>query len=218
MDPSLLYQDNMSAILLETNGKASSTKRTKHIKVKYFFVKDKIDQGEITVEHCPTNQMWTDINTKLKQGLYFRTFRSHVMGIPVEYRDKDFSSGNWFRPADWVPEPVSMLPIPKDRAASQECVGSNTKEPARADARRAKKIQFAADVEVRTSPGEGGVRMPMKGWDQDGPGPTKVVSGPAPIKWVGGRAWSPGIYRALRLMGRPLDVAWEKAFVGSSHF
>ncbi len=32
MDPSLLYQDNMSAILLETNRRASSSKRTKHIK------------------------------------------------------------------------------------------------------------------------------------------------------------------------------------------
>jgi hypothetical protein len=65
-EPSLLYQDNISAILLETNGKASSSKRTKHIKVKYFYVKDKIDQGEIVVEHCPTEQMWTDINTKPK--------------------------------------------------------------------------------------------------------------------------------------------------------
>ena len=51
MEPSLLYQDNISAILLETNGKASSSKRTKHIKVKYFYVKDKIDRGEIVVEH-----------------------------------------------------------------------------------------------------------------------------------------------------------------------
>jgi hypothetical protein len=38
MDPSVLYQDNMSAIVLETNGKASSTKQTKHIKVKYFCI------------------------------------------------------------------------------------------------------------------------------------------------------------------------------------
>ncbi|KAL3810038.1 hypothetical protein ACHAXA_000207 [Cyclostephanos tholiformis] len=36
MEPSLLYQDNMSAILLETNGKASSSRRTKHIKGKAF--------------------------------------------------------------------------------------------------------------------------------------------------------------------------------------
>ena len=50
MEPPLLYQDNTSAILLETNWKASSSKCTKHIKVKYFFVKEKNDQGEITVE------------------------------------------------------------------------------------------------------------------------------------------------------------------------
>ncbi len=57
----------MSAILLGTNRKASSSKCTKYIKVKYFFIKDEIDQqGEITVEHCPTDQMWTDINTKPK--------------------------------------------------------------------------------------------------------------------------------------------------------
>ena len=68
MEPSLLYQDNISAILLETNGKASSSKRTKHIKVKYFYVKDKIDQGEIIVEHCPTEQMWTDITLSPSRG------------------------------------------------------------------------------------------------------------------------------------------------------
>ena len=34
MDPSLLYQDNMCAILLKTNERASISKRTKHIKVK----------------------------------------------------------------------------------------------------------------------------------------------------------------------------------------
>jgi hypothetical protein len=38
MDPSLLYKDNMSAILLETTRRASSSKRTEHIKVKYFLI------------------------------------------------------------------------------------------------------------------------------------------------------------------------------------
>jgi len=42
IEPSLVYQDNKSAILLETNGKTSCTKRTKHIEVKYFYVKDRV--------------------------------------------------------------------------------------------------------------------------------------------------------------------------------
>ena len=44
MEPTILYQDNISAILLEVNGKASSTKQTKYIKVKYFYVKEKINK------------------------------------------------------------------------------------------------------------------------------------------------------------------------------
>ena len=40
----------------------------------------------------------------------------------------------------------------------------------------------------------------------------------APIKLVDGRPWSPGVYRALRLLGRSLETAWEKAFIQSSHF
>ena len=123
MDPSILYQDNMSAILLEKNGKASSSKRTKHIKVKYFYIKEKVDDGEIEIEHCPTDQMWTDINKKPKQGAVFRDFRGHVMGIPADYNDASFATRCNFRPPNWISEPVSMLPIPKDRVAMQECVG-----------------------------------------------------------------------------------------------
>ncbi len=120
MDASLLYQDNMSAILLEMNGKASSSKHTKHIKVKYFFIKDKVDQGEITIEHCPTEQMWTDINTKPKQGLAFRVFRGHVMGIPADYTDSDYEGKVPLMPV------VSILPLTKEQSASQECVGERT--------------------------------------------------------------------------------------------
>ncbi len=74
MDSLVLYQDNMSAILLETNGKARSTKQTKHIKVKHFYIKEKVDNGEIKIELFPTGQMWTDINTKPKQGSVYRKF------------------------------------------------------------------------------------------------------------------------------------------------
>jgi hypothetical protein len=42
VDKCILNQDNMSAMLLETNGKQSSSKRTKHIIVRYFFIKDRV--------------------------------------------------------------------------------------------------------------------------------------------------------------------------------
>ncbi len=81
MDPSILYQDNMSAILLEKNGKASSSKQTKHIKVKYFYIKEKVDNGEIEIEHCPTDQMWTDIKTGCHVSCFQRTRDGHSSGL-----------------------------------------------------------------------------------------------------------------------------------------
>ena len=44
-----ILQDNQSAILLEQNGILSSSKRTKHINVRYFFVKQKINDKEVVV-------------------------------------------------------------------------------------------------------------------------------------------------------------------------
>jgi hypothetical protein len=56
----IVYQDNRSAMLLEKNGKASSSKRTKHINIRYFFVTDRIQKNELTVEWCPTGDMIAD--------------------------------------------------------------------------------------------------------------------------------------------------------------
>ena len=44
----ILYQDNKSTILLATNGRWSSSKRTKHIKSRYF-----LSKTELIVENCP---------------------------------------------------------------------------------------------------------------------------------------------------------------------
>jgi hypothetical protein len=44
-----LYQDNISSQLLIKNGRISSRKKTKHIKSQFFFIKDRVDNGEIKV-------------------------------------------------------------------------------------------------------------------------------------------------------------------------
>ena len=71
---------HQSAMLLEPNGKASSSKRTKHINVQYYFVKDRIDSKEVTVEWCPTKDVVADFMTTPLQGAAFTKFRDHIMG------------------------------------------------------------------------------------------------------------------------------------------
>ena len=81
-DKLILYQGNKSAILLEENGRESSSSRTKHINTRYFYIKDHINSGEVAVEHCPTDDMLSDYFTKTVQRAKFHVFRSHIMGIP----------------------------------------------------------------------------------------------------------------------------------------
>ena len=52
----------------------------------YFFVEDKIDNGEVYVEHCPTEQMCDYLLIKHQQGMEFCVMRSHSMNVYVNYR------------------------------------------------------------------------------------------------------------------------------------
>ena len=96
----ILHQDNESAMRLERNGRASSTKRTKHIDVRYFFITDRIKQGQLRVEYCSTDEMWADFHTKPLQGRKFIYFRNLIMNSPG-YGEAETS------------------------ASPQECVGTN---------------------------------------------------------------------------------------------
>jgi hypothetical protein len=81
MEPSVVHQDNQSAILLGTNGKGSSGKRTRHMNIRYFFVADVQERKQITMEYCPTDEMIGDFFTKPLQGTKFRRFRNIIMNI-----------------------------------------------------------------------------------------------------------------------------------------
>jgi hypothetical protein len=72
----------MSAMMLETNGKQSSSKRTKHIRVIFFLIKDRVNNGDITIKHCPTGEMLAGHFTNPLQGPLFPKFRAEIQGIP----------------------------------------------------------------------------------------------------------------------------------------
>ena len=77
----ILYQDNTSAMLLEKNGRESSGKRTRHINIRYFYIKDRIEKGDIEIKHCPTDEMVADYMSKPLQGKTFRKFFRFIMNI-----------------------------------------------------------------------------------------------------------------------------------------
>ena len=45
-----------------------------------FFVKDRIDKKELSIEYCPSTDMLADFFTKPLQGQLFKKFRNAIMG------------------------------------------------------------------------------------------------------------------------------------------
>jgi hypothetical protein len=60
--PITLHIDNQSAILLAKN--SMFHERTKHIAIRYHFIREKLEEGEISVEYVPTNEQVADVLTK----------------------------------------------------------------------------------------------------------------------------------------------------------
>ena len=84
----ILYQDNMSSMLLEWNGWQSSTKRTKHMDIHYFYVGEHIQNKTISLQHCPTEEMLAYYFTKPLQGSLFVRLRNHIMGADFDDGDR----------------------------------------------------------------------------------------------------------------------------------
>ena len=80
IEENIVYQDNMSAILLENNGKKSSGKRTRALNIRYFMVTDQVKKGHLIIKYCPTDDMVGDFMTKSLQGMKFMKFRDIIMG------------------------------------------------------------------------------------------------------------------------------------------
>lgn len=78
--PTVIFEDNQSTIKLARN-KAHSN-RTKHIDVRYHYVREVIQRGQLILKYCPTESMTADIMTKpLGKILHMR----HCSGMGVNF-------------------------------------------------------------------------------------------------------------------------------------
>lgn len=77
-----IKQDNTSAIQLKCNRWKSSSKRTKHINVRYFYITDKLKNNDVTqVVYKPLESMTSDYLTKAFQGKLLSKHQNTLMGL-----------------------------------------------------------------------------------------------------------------------------------------
>ena len=83
LGPSTVYEDNKAVLeMIKVDGPYSL--RTRHLSIRLFFSKQFVDNGDIVVRYCATENMIADMLTKPLVGARFRMLRDKLLSC--EYR------------------------------------------------------------------------------------------------------------------------------------
>ena len=83
----VIFEDNQSTISMARNPQFHG--RSKHIALKYHFIRDQVSDGKIDLKYCNTSDMVADIMTKGLSGEQFEKLRRMAGVAPmIEHPDK----------------------------------------------------------------------------------------------------------------------------------
>ncbi|GMF62498.1 unnamed protein product [Phytophthora fragariaefolia] len=71
-----IYEDNQGSIALAKNPEFH--KRTKHIDIRYHFVREKVEDGQVVLQYVSTTDMLADIMTKPIPATQFGVLRNKL--------------------------------------------------------------------------------------------------------------------------------------------
>jgi len=77
-----IYQDNQACIALSSN--PIYHKRTKHIDIRYHYIREKVEDGEVVLVHVPSERQLADLLTKPLPRVRLAMLRDIVMGY-IQY-------------------------------------------------------------------------------------------------------------------------------------
>ena len=77
--PLTVYQDNMSCLALMKRGR-SAAEKTRHIDIRYFWMKERVTGGDAVMKHLGTEKMYANVLTKPLQGSQYVIERDMLTG------------------------------------------------------------------------------------------------------------------------------------------
>ena len=80
VSPATLHEDNQSTIALSKN--PNNHPRTKHIDIKYRYIRETVEKKQVQLVYCPTENMIADILTKGLPKSRFQCLRS-LIGVEL---------------------------------------------------------------------------------------------------------------------------------------
>ena len=75
--PADIYNDNQAAIAMSKQPFCTSA--TRHMKIKFHYIKEKVKDSTVSVTYCPTGSMVADIMTKALDRVLFQRFRDMLL-------------------------------------------------------------------------------------------------------------------------------------------
>lgn len=75
--PIIIYTDNQSCMKLVENEKFSN--RTKHVDIKYHYIRNTVDQGRIELRYVPTDENIADMFTKPLGSIKIKLLRGRAL-------------------------------------------------------------------------------------------------------------------------------------------
>jgi len=80
MDVTCIWCDNQSCIRMTENHVFHD--RTKHIEIKYHYIRDMVEKGAVKLQYVPTNEQTVDMLTKPLSRMKFEHFRNKLGVVP----------------------------------------------------------------------------------------------------------------------------------------
>ena len=85
--PMTVHEDNQACIQIADN--PISQRRTRHVDIRYHFVRDYIEDGTISMKYCSTKDMLADIMTKAMHKPTFEGLRNKIINDVTKFIDGD---------------------------------------------------------------------------------------------------------------------------------
>jgi hypothetical protein len=74
-----VFEDNTSTIILANKQNGATLSKTKHIQIRFYYVRELIEQREINIVYLSTKEMLADLLTKPMTGWLFKTLRDQIL-------------------------------------------------------------------------------------------------------------------------------------------
>jgi len=78
VEPAMIFEDNQGAIALSKN--AVNHQRSKHIDIRYHFIRTQVNNGAVMIRYCPSADMIADVMTKPPTRAKLDKFKTFLFG------------------------------------------------------------------------------------------------------------------------------------------